>query len=147
MSVDKQVTENGIARYKEDRLLRRAIKEDWPLTAEQRKRILDRQIDIATDPNQGSRDASRAAAILVNCRKNDNDKLLKVLDKVSPDQHELTGSIEHDHRVTAEELLKSPEYVEWLRQCERNSDARIVCTNGHKGNGKPVDDGFSRNGH
>lgn len=136
---------SGLVRGKEDRLLRRALREDWPLSAEQKRKIIERMAEIAIDPNHSARDAARAAAVLVTCRKNDNDKLLKVLDKVSPDQHALTGTVNHNHREVVQELLREPEYVDFLRQAD--SDPSLVCTNGHAGNGKPLDDGHTRNGH
>jgi hypothetical protein len=70
---------------------------------------------------------------------------LKELDKNLPDLHSIGGAVEHRH--TASELLTEPDYVEWLRERERHSDPRTICTNGYAGNGKPVDDGPARNGH
>lgn len=66
----------------------------------------------------------------------------KVLDKVLPDLH-----AQVEARATVPELLVNPEYLEWLRERERSSDPRLICQNGHQGDGKPLDDGSARNGH
>jgi hypothetical protein len=69
----------------------------------------------------------------------------KSLDKRVPDLHAVACAI--DHRITAQELLTHPSYVEWLRNSEVDSEPRPICQNGHAGNGQPLDDGHTRNGH
>lgn len=66
----------------------------------------------------------------------------KVIDKILPDLH---ASVEAT--ATVPELLGNPDYIEWLRERERNSDPRLVCPNGHQGNGQSLDDGSARGGH
>lgn len=105
------------------------------------------QVEIANDTKQIPRERSRAAETVQRYIRLNVDVALKMVDKITPDQHEHSGTISHDHRVTAKELLDTPDYVEWLRQRERDSDPRLIRANGHEGNGKSVDDGEPRNGH
>lgn len=67
----------------------------------------------------------------------------KFIDKQIPDLH----SHEHSTGASIGEMLEHPEYVEWLRERERNSNPSPVCTNGHQGNGKSLANGSARNGH
>lgn len=77
-------------------------------------------------------------AVVAMERQNQADQH-KEADKSRPDLHAVAGVIEQ--RVTVAELLQEPTYIEYLRERERNSDPRLVCQNGHQGNGKPLDDG------
>jgi hypothetical protein len=132
---------------RDTRLLERALRERWPIPDQFREPIINRQIRIAMDPASSPREATSAARCLVSMEQQNADIALKMLDKIVPDQHkhEVEGEIEH--RLTTQELLAQPDYVEYLRKREQNSDPRLVRTNGHAGNGKPLDDGHSRNGH
>lgn len=94
MIIRKPYEASGLVRGKEDRLLQRALREDWPLSAEQKQGIVKRMVEIIANEKSSPRDAARAAAVLITCRKNDNDKLLKVLDKVAPDQVEHSGGVQ-----------------------------------------------------
>ena len=132
---------------RDTRMLERALRERWPIPDQYRDAIVTRQIRIAIDPSSSNREATSATRCLVSMEQQNADIALKMLDKVVPDQyqHDITATVAP--RETAKELLGSPEYADFLRQRERDSDARIVCTNGHARNGKPLDDGHPRNGH
>jgi hypothetical protein len=92
-------------------------------------------------------------------RKFSDTLLIFMLKGAAPEKYRertestVVGSIGVEHsgaiaqRITIEQLLETPDYVEWLRERERDSDPRLIRANGHEGNGKPVDDGHTRNGH
>ena len=95
--------------------------------------------------NGDARGYAACMKIAIECAKLEQAERHKAIDKRLPDLHAVGGVVEH--RVTAAELLDQTDYVEWLRARERDCDPRLVRTNGHAGNGTPVDDGPSRNGH
>ena len=95
--------------------------------------------------DEDARVRNQAVANLLKMEAQNQIDQHKAIDKRMPDLHKVGGVVEH--RLTVQELLEQPDYVEWLRARETDSDARPVCANGHAGNGQPVDDGPSRNGH
>lgn len=115
----------------------------WKLTKEAKQEAI--AVTIANMSDEDGRVRNTAVSNLIKMESQNQTDELKAIDKKLPDLHSIGGAVEHRH--TATELLTEPDYVEWLRERERHSDPRIVCTNGHKGNGKPMDDGPSRNGH
>ena len=57
-----------------DRLERRALNQRWPITEEQRRRAIERQVEIATSSGSSNREATSAAACLVKMeQQNQND--------------------------------------------------------------------------
>ena len=128
---------------RDTRLLDRAIRERWPIPEEYKRPIVERMYKIIANPRTKAREASVAARVLVAMEAQNQSDQMKVIDKSVPDLHAHVV----DHRVTVQELLTEPDYVDYLRYCEANSQPSLVRTNGHGGNGKPLDDGPSRNGH
>lgn len=94
--------------------------------------------------SENGRVSNGAVANLIKMEAQNQADQHKAVDKKLPDLHAVGGMIEH--RVTVTELLGNPDYIEWLRERERNSDPRLVCQNGHQGNGKSLDDGSARHG-
>lgn len=115
----------------------------WKLTKAAKQEAI--AVTIANMGDDDGRVRNTAVANLIKMELQNQTDELKAIDKKLPDMHNIGGAVEHRH--TATELLTEPEYVEWLRERERNSDARLVCPNGHQGNGHAVDDGPARNGH
>lgn len=115
----------------------------WKLTPKAKREAI--AVTMANMQDHDGRVRNTAVANLLKMEGQNQADELKAIDKNVPDLHAIGGAVEHRH--TAAELLSQSEYVEWLRQRERDSDARIVCTNGHARNGKPLDDGHTRNGH
>lgn len=96
---------------------------------------------------EDARGYSACMKIAIECAKLAQTERHKMLDKRLPDLHAVGGIVEH--RISVGELLEQPEYVEWLRQRENQRDSLPgdASQNGHAGNGKPLADGPSRNGH
>lgn len=115
----------------------------WRITKEAKQAAMMATLNNLDDEDGRVRNAAVANLIRMEAQ-NQNDQH-KAIDKRVPDLHEVGGQIQH--RVSVAELVNDPNYVEWLRNRERDSDPRLIRANGHKGNGKPVDDGPSRNGH
>lgn len=115
----------------------------WKLTKAAKNEAIATTLNNMGDEDGRVRNA--AVANLVRMEAQNMADQHKAIDKRVPDLHEHGGVIEH--RLTAQELLNQADYVEWLRKREQDSDPRLICTNGHKGNGEPVDDGPARNGH
>lgn len=115
----------------------------WKLTKQAKQEAIS--VTLSNLHDDDGRVRNTAVANLLKMEGQNQADEHKVIDKKLPDQHTIGGPIEHRH--TANELLQQPDYVEWLRQRERDSDPRLICTNGHAGNGKPLDDGSARNGH
>ena len=129
------------------RMLERALRERWPIPEQYREAIVSRQVRIAVDPGSSAREATSAARCVVSMEGHNLADEHKRIDKRLPDLHAVGGLVEH--RVTVAELLEHPEYVEWLREQERQADSlpSDASQNGHAGNGQPVADGPSRHGH
>jgi hypothetical protein len=133
-------------RLENTRMLERALREQWPIPDEYREPIVKRQVKIAIDPDSSSREATSAARCIVSMQSQNNEIALKALDKISPDQHEHHGTIEHRHGLA--ELLAEQDYVGYLRNRTGNqdSDPRLVCQIREPGNGKPVENGEAHGG-
>jgi hypothetical protein len=115
----------------------------WKLTRSAKNEAVAVTLNNMSDDDGRVRNAAVANMIRMEAQNMADQH--KTVDKRLPDLHAVGGVVEH--RVTAKELLGSPEYVEWLRECDRNSDPRLIRANGHKGNGSPLDDGQTRNSH
>ena len=115
----------------------------WKLTPEAKRHAI--AVTMANLEDEDGRVRNTAVANLLKMEGQNQLDQHKAVDKRLPDLLAVGGTVEH--RLTAQELLTQPDYVEWLRERERDSDPRLISTNGHAGNGKPVDDGPSRNGH
>jgi hypothetical protein len=118
-------------------------KRRWKLTKAAKSEAIATTLNNMGDDDGRVRNA--AVANLVRMEAQNMADQHKAIDKRIPDLHEHGGVIEH--RLTTQELLDQADYVEWLRKREQDSDPRLIRSNGHKGNGKPVDDGPTRNGH
>lgn len=95
--------------------------------------------------DEDGRVRNQAVANLIRMEAQNLADQHKFIDKHTPDLHQTIGSIEH--RITVAELLESPDYVEWCRERERDSQPGSICPNGHQGDGGPLANGESRNGH
>jgi hypothetical protein len=115
----------------------------WRLSKEAKQAAMMATLTNLDDEDGRVRNA--AVANLIRMEGQNQADQHKAIDKRTPDLHAVAGTI--DHRITAQELLTHPNYVEWLRSSEVDCESRAICANGHAGNGKPVDDGPSRNGH
>jgi len=122
-------------------LIERAIREQWPIADEYRKPLVDRQVRIALDPTIGERESTSAFRSLLFANQQNLDVAMKALDKIAPDQHQLTIGLES--RVAVKTLFNEPEYVEFLRYRTVNEDcdARAVCQIRESGNGQAVENG------
>jgi hypothetical protein len=115
----------------------------WKLTKAAKNEAIAVTLNNMSDEDGRVRNA--AVANMVRMEAQNQADHFKAVDKRVPDLHAVGGVVEH--RITAQELLSETAYVEWLRERERDSDPRLIRANGHEGNGKPVDDGHTRNGH
>jgi hypothetical protein len=151
-------TDGNMTVIRDGRLTARAIREGWYRvdrwpTRERKSKLLSRikkrgemtPIDramVTTYQLQDSND-DRSKGIGVKCvlamEAQNIVAASKAVDKIVPDLHQVGGGI--DFRVTAVQLLEQPEYVEWLRTRECDSEPSDIRTNGHAGNGKPLGDG------
>lgn len=98
---------------------------------------------VANLHDDDARVRNHAVANLIRMEGQNQADEHKAVDKRHPDLHEVNGTVAH--QVTVQELLEHPDYVEYQRQQHR--EPRAICQNGYAGNGKPLDDGQSRNGH
>jgi hypothetical protein len=114
------------------------------VTLDRAEELLRDGMNLAGDCAQAKdpRGYSACMKIAIEVAKLAQAERHKFLDKTIPDQHQhsMTGA-------SVSELLTEPEYIEFLRGRESYSLPSPVCTNGHQGNGKPLGDGPSRNGH
>lgn len=115
----------------------------WKITKSAKQAVMQAMLDNLTDDDP--RVVNGAAANLIRMEAQNQADQHKMVDKKLPDLHTVGGVIEH--YATVPELLVNPDYLEWLRERERSSDPRLICQNGHQGNGKPLDDGSACNGH
>lgn len=115
----------------------------WKLTKAAKNEAI--AVTLRNLDNPDARVRNQAVANMLRMEAQNQTDQHKAVDKHLPDLHAVGGVIEH--RVTVQELLSESKYIEYLRECERNSDPRLICQNGHQGNGKPLDDGSARNGH
>jgi hypothetical protein len=118
-------TEDGLTTREEAALLRRAIRERWPIKPEYREGIANRMVAIAIDSKSGARASISAARVLVAADKLNLDEELKA----TPDQIEVTHSGTVDIRGAIGELLGNQDYVEFQRQraLARDTDPRAIC--------------------
>ena len=57
-----------------DRLERRALNQRWPITKEQRRKVIERQVEIATSSGSSNREATASAICLAKMEgQNQND--------------------------------------------------------------------------
>ena len=113
----------------------------WRLNAKAKRAAI-----IATLTNLSDEDprvVNGAVANLIKMEAQNQSDQHKVTDKSVPDAVQEPGAT----TLSIADLLAETQYLEWLRECQRHNDPRLVCTNGHAGNGKPLDDGAPRNGH
>jgi hypothetical protein len=56
---------DGVDGIRTTRLLERAVRERWPIPEHLRQAIIDRQVEIATDPKYDAREATSAAKTVI----------------------------------------------------------------------------------
>ena len=77
-------------RMEHTRMIERALREQWPIPDEFREPVVKRQVRIAIDPESSPREATSAARCLVSMQQQNQEAILKAIDKLVPDQHEVT---------------------------------------------------------
>lgn len=102
---------------KDMRLLRRAIREDWPITPEIRRLIVN-QMALTAGRSEDERNRIAAAKVLVaadsiNARREATDMQAE---KLPP-----AVAVGVQVNVNEEAALNDPRYLEWLRQCALQS--------------------------
>lgn len=150
-------TESGRTEIQDARLLKAAIRKGWiggdrfpthvaksdleEAVAEREPTLVERATLETHDllSNSDIRVKIEGVKAVVAMERQNQADEHKEADKSRPDLHAVANVVEH--RVTVAELLNEPTYIEYLRERERDSDPRLVCQNGHQGNGKPLDDG------
>jgi hypothetical protein len=132
-------------RLENTRLLERALREHWPIPNKYRKPVVDRQVKIAIDPGSSAREATSAARCLASMSSDNAAIVLKLLDKVAPDQHAHTID---DNTASIEKLLTEAEYVEFLRNrtSHEDCDSGAICQIRQSVNGKALENGSAYGG-
>lgn len=115
----------------------------WKLSKEAKAAAISATLDNLAD--EDARVRNGAVANLLRMEAQNQSDQHKAIDKKVPDLQAVAGVVEH--RLTVADLLQNQQYIEWLRERERNSEPGIVCQNGHEGNGRSLENGSTRNGH
>ena len=125
------------------RLIEKALKQGWPIPDEYRKPVVNRQVQIAIDPQSRPGESTRAARTLAMMDRQNKEVALRLLDKAIPDQHEIRHGVEITE--VAAQIEADEDYVNYLnhRACESDTQSGAVCqiSNGRDkgavGNGSP----------
>lgn len=121
------------------RLIERAVKGGWGIRRNRRRAIAAKMEDEALDESNEVRDRIRAGSVVRAMVADDRAVAMKLLDKIAPDQHEMTHHVA-ELRQALGAARQDREYVE-LERRRAIADGIQSGTNGHNGHAGQMDDG------
>lgn len=135
--VDRE--ESGLTPREEAAIIRRAIRERWPIAEQYRDGIMKRLTSIALNPESGVRASVTAARVIIAADKLNLDEELKE----KPDKLDVNHSGTIELRGVLEQLLGNHDYVEYQRSraLARDTDAGAVCQLREQGYTPPLANG------
>lgn len=129
---------------KDARLERMAIKRRWKVKLDKRIRMLERQVEIAINPEYSAKEATSAFNAVVNAEKADDERQAKR--EKQGDTFNFYQQNNHHGGAVVSVALTNPAYLEFLRTTALGEDSVTgsVCQNGEQ---RPVENGQALNGH
>lgn len=118
------------------------------ITSEEIRECVDSALATIRSSKASPTAKNRAQKIVAMFRKMDVDVALKMIDKVEPDQVEVTHNVGEQTRRSVQEALRHPEYAEFLRQRDmgEDCDAGQVCAVDKRRDGHAVANGEAPRG-